>query len=139
MEKINPKELRIGNLVRFRETRREKSKSIVPNDKTEFAIRGILLRERIIGRDNLVWQINYIEPIPLTEEWLLSLGFNKCKSYSGDEHTIDYTSGFAYINSFDDTISFRGKGTANWDRIKYVHQLQNLYFALTGNELVYSL
>ena len=64
------------------------------------------------------------EPIPLTEEW-----FDKLKVpqwfravIGGCDNSESY-----YIN-----ISFLPLGYLD---IKYVHQLQNLYFALTGEEL----
>ena len=71
------------------------------------------------------------EPIPLTEEWLIDLGFEK----------VD-------VNLFEKRCLtlFIENGTWKWflgDRayklgteIKYVHTLQNLYFALTGEELI---
>ena len=69
-----------------------------------------------------------LRPIPLTEEWLLKFGFNKFqnrkiwirKRVRVYLHSKD---GFCYGLSSSRT------------KIKYVHQLQNLYFALTGNEL----
>jgi hypothetical protein len=65
------------------------------------------------------------KPIPLTEEWLLKLGFIKHVSQS-----IWYT-----LNKVD-VWFFDGKYVNDIDvEIKYVHQLQNLYFALTNEEL----
>lgn len=75
--------------------------------------------------------INYefIEPIPLTEEWLLKFGFDKNQDllvrglimrYSFTNQTIE-------LIRYETLIDFE---------IKHVHQLQNLYFALTGEELV---
>lgn len=74
------------------------------------------------------------EPIPLTEEWLLKFGFrNECGYNCAVCYTLDFNSGL--------TINFLNKelycylNSIRLDNIKYVHQLQNLYFALTGNEL----
>lgn len=76
-----------------------------------------------------------IEPIPLTEEWLIKFGFEKKQFFSYDkgllsvslpsEDALLWRNGRTYFNSWK--IS---------DAPKYVHQLQNLYFALTGTELV---
>lgn len=72
-----------------------------------------------------------IKGIPLTEEWLEKFGFR-------------YNNGFKTINIgvFDmvyksETIElFYNDNLANYcAKCKYVHQLQNLYFALTGKEL----
>lgn len=66
-----------------------------------------------------------LRPIPLTEDWLLEFGFNvkgrmnnyQVYSTSNDKWCID--NGITVIG-----IEF-----------EFVHQLQNLYFALTGEEL----
>jgi hypothetical protein len=79
------------------------------------------------------------EPIPLTEEWLLKFGFVKEPRDSGevafcmsenDCNVIiqDFGDGFLFIWE----LSFMGKP------IKYVHELQNIYFALQGEELIYN-
>jgi hypothetical protein len=74
-----------------------------------------------------------IEPIPLTEEWILKFGLKKTK-YKSD---IIYD--FGLQNSTYITIDKNDLSYFMWDEyltsIKYVHQLQNLYFALTNNEL----
>jgi hypothetical protein len=68
------------------------------------------------------------EPIPLTEEWVLRLGFEKV-----DNH--DYK----FNNYVVDLYGIRPYFGESWQDyrtpIDYVHQLQNLYFALTGTEL----
>ena len=58
-----------------------------------------------------------IEPIPLTEEWLIRFGFKKDMVLLTNSDGDNF-----YLSDF---------------KIEYVHQLQNLYFALTGNELDY--
>ena len=71
--------------------------------------------------------IKSLEPIPLTEEWLLKFGFDKLEGWDdtfffqlNDVQILEYNvSGYDY-----DGVN-----------IKHVHQLQNLYFALTGEEL----
>ena len=67
----------------------------------------------------------WCKPIPLTEEWLLKFGFDK----------IDFQfikNGIKLFPIRD--LYYRGNFPIKSD-IKYVHQLQNLYFALTGEEL----
>lgn len=74
--------------------------------------------------------INELKPIPLTEEWLVKFGFVKHK-------TTDIYPTFAkqMFNWNDSILYIIGYGFMN--HIKHVHQLQNLYFALTQTELVY--
>lgn len=90
-----------------------------------------------------VWESErkWCKPIDLTEEWLLNAGFEKS--------TIDrYTSIKLRVNSTEALLYHEGNviygilGPAQyvWSNIKihYVHQLQNLYFVLTGEELEFN-
>ena len=117
-------ELRIGNYI--------KGIGIKPTWLIE-GIKGDL----IYSLDE--WRLlNSFEPILLTEEWLLKFGFDfsvdtwylkgvaiwetECCNAKGNEEI-----GFFY--------ELRDVGMMDMN-IKYVHQLQNLYFALTGQELI---
>lgn len=82
---------------------------------------------------------NQIEPIPLTEEWLLNMGFTK--EFRG---CFSIGTGFViYVNVHNNVAGLRlndfyaGTGgiIKSAVHLKNVHQLQNLYFALTGEEL----
>jgi hypothetical protein len=86
-----------------------------------------------------------IHGIPLTEEWLLKLGFIK---YSGRTKTwrngrqfiSKYYRHYSNVDYFSLTfhVMYDMITLNNYNSrldIKYVHQLQNLYFALTGKEL----
>ena len=67
-----------------------------------------------------------LKPIELTEEWLQKFGF---ELYDSVEFRHFYRK-----NDFDLDENYQ---PIDFDciEIKYVHQLQNLYFALTGQEL----
>ena len=74
------------------------------------------------------------EPIPLTDEWLLKFGFGKSDEheYGSNEHDLfgfyyDYHFNKFYLDTPEDNIYI--------PFIKYVHQLQNIYFSLTNTEL----
>ncbi len=76
--------------------------------------------------------IERFEPIPLTEEWLKRFGFeNEGGTWSGGE-LIDiqknnngwFALAYARHEVIDVSVYFHN-----------VHQLQNLYYALTGEEL----
>jgi hypothetical protein len=79
-----------------------------------------------------------INSIPLTEEWLIKFGFGDAR-ITNRLYTRKKTDGFYgfYINK--ETMSyctFDYEGTIDdIIKIEYVHQLQNLYFAVTGEEL----
>ena len=98
---------------------------------------------------------DHIHPIPLTEEWLLKFGVKKENVKPDSEHhgsyfsmaVYDYKYSFAYADFRDDwgfyhsyTDACDEKDNNKFDfiscGIKYVHQLQNLYFALIGEELI---
>lgn len=74
--------------------------------------------------------IKTTKPIKLTEEWLIKFGFMpKGGYYNKEAYNIEIINEFEFIyfSIIDSDYDFE---------IKYVHQLQNLYFALTGNELI---
>ena len=79
------------------------------------------------------------EPIPLTEEWLLRFGFIREEEYD-EGGLVDYRYELNKDNL--EFVSFWGSedlvGINQCQTgvdCEYVHQLQNLYFALTGEEL----
>jgi hypothetical protein len=92
-----------------------------------------------IGEDKI--PLHLVSQIPLTEEWLLKLGFIR--------HHYDYANDVIYIKNIADNeidnAEFEwgvypnelGSGIQikNRKSLKYIHQIQNLYFALTGEEL----
>ena len=84
-----------------------------------------------------------LNPIPLTEQWLLDFGFEICTK-SGVHNgwgigenplTHDYILFLVWMKNEDGTLAelFYRNG---YHTIKYVHQLQNLYFAITREELI---
>ena len=114
-------ELRIGNWVR-----------LVSKDKDFEITSGY---EIDLGTESCDF-----EPIPLTEEWLERFGFKEFIDFGS--HTGHYDKlplcGFSYsINTKKVMVMHKGNGISHWIdlKVEYVHQLQNLYFALTGEEL----
>lgn len=118
---VESKHLRIGNLVQDGDVVRV-VESITPT--------GINFSNYYEGYSEC--DISYISGIPITEEWLERSGFNKNKD--------KYVLGQLYINS---TFSLWYEGIDEtgeefelcYVTLKYVHQLQNLYFVLKGEEL----
>lgn len=77
-----------------------------------------------------------IKPIPLTEEWLLKFGFSMGK------HSWFYSLDWGdSVNSFKVAMSISGEGGVVLGindfncHVKHVHELQNLFYALTNKEL----
>ena len=83
-------------------------------------------------------------PIPINEKELIKLGFKKNDNKYVDNYIIkagDWTHSvgyddedmeWIYYNDYLDSPNYR------ITYIKYIHELQNLYFALTGEELTYN-
>ena len=115
MYKLNimkAEELRIGNHVQFIVTK-EPMRVLKIQPQSDF--------------------LYMIEPIPLTEEWLLKFGFKvntpNLRWYHND------SSAEVYKTSLGETTMIQnGTYLTDYD-IKHVHSLQNLYHALTGKEL----
>lgn len=87
-----------------------------------------------------------IKPIRLTVEWLLKFGFEDVDlNMSGSNWLVKKQKGLwrqairiAYSEKSEEwslTLECVSPPTLSIATIKYVHQLQNLYFALTGKEL----
>jgi hypothetical protein len=79
--------------------------------------------------------ISQYEPIPLTEEWLIKLGFEKLTdSKDGFKNTTyTYTKGISFIVYFDGVRLSTNFWMGNEKH--YIHQLQNLFYVLSGEEL----
>ena len=100
-------ELRIGNLL-------------------DFEGEALSFEFEFVKWDN--WEL--FKPIPLTEEWLLKFGFT---FYRENMYDIkDFTFLLDRFTLWDYTGEERYFIACS---INHVHQLQNLYFALTGEEL----
>ena len=130
---INARELRIGNWVRHKATWSYRNDIKEP---VEFDFQ-IEMNDFYKDGECTIMLDSDIEPIPLTEEWLIKFGFFR--------HHKDYANDVIYLKNVVDSKEFEwgcypnelGSGIQinNRKLLKYVHQLQNLYHALTGTEL----
>ena len=111
---IKPNELRIGNYF-FDEDGNEKQ----------------------IGYSDLVsleLTVLHFNPIPLTPEILERCGFEKGNDNLSLKVFEGYVSILLILNTFPLVLEIDGSRMP-LHRVKYLHQLQNLYFSLTGEEL----
>lgn len=92
---------------------------------------------------NLDTDVN-ADPIPLSEEILLKCGFSKCDSkfickpqiltiQISNNETLDYEDGEFFIAN-----SGSHRVVTFWKSPKYLHQLQNLFHSITGDELKFN-
>ena len=138
------KELRIGNIVKVDNKKYHPQLIDIPlivtgitscQDVENNSTYGVSLEhlDQDSGKfyDTYNQFIKFVKPIRITEDWLLKFGFEEFKEYSiGHGYKLNNISiridnfGFHYLY-----------GIGVNSRLKYIHQLQNLYFALTGKEL----
>ena len=116
---MNANELRIGNLVYY----------CLKDEKYINKIGGIDIYSI---EDNEEYQESH-EPIPLTEEWLLKFGFVRIDSNYEKEWLLLHKN--IKTGTVDFLLNEPHTGKYKVTVLEYVHQLQNLYFALTGEEL----
>ena len=118
-------ELRLGNWV---QTKKYQTKVIVKHIYSEHMIGCGDLND---DYDEFDPMIEDIEPIPLTEEWLVKFGFEYKEMYYQSKYLVALNDCFIIAERV--TGLFYVDAPNN--ELKHVHQLQNLYFALTGKEL----
>ncbi len=114
---IQAKEVRIGNLVEF-------NGEVFEIESISRDLPNIKLDSRGIG---VVPWVS-LNGVTLTEEWLVKFGFEFNVDYVifKNGFTICFEKQGSWLNCFLESIGIE---------ILYVHQLQNLYFALTAQEL----
>jgi hypothetical protein len=119
------KKFRIGNLVR--------------NNQEDLVTVVAISLEDIIFSDSFVC-LKQIKPIPIKEELLLKIGFNKDykKGYIG----IDFKVGhmildFVLTEPQNEPYNYYRFDMLSHIYVKfnYLHELQNFFFAITGTEL----
>ena len=120
------KELRVGNFVTIEGL----------HDGDYYTVNQI--GEYFINNDSVL-RFKDLAGIPLTEKWIEKLGFDYTKG--GGIGGQDMWAGMGVISKNGNHL-FRGTPTHLYligyfnTQVKHVHQLQNLYFALTGKELI---
>ena len=129
------KELKIGNYLFF-----EKEIQQVSSIHSDETIRLKANADENCHGCYSVTQTN-IKPIPITEEWLIKFGYVKFKSneiYNEWGLIIDGILKYKIIETVNYLKNNSKFTIPNSDKpimIQYIHQLQNLYFVLTGEEL----
>lgn len=91
----------------------------------------------VVWRKRSCWTaVEETQPIPLTPEWLERFGFEYEEGFA-DDYTKEPISLYnnPFLEGWTVETIFSELIKKNMLNIKYVHQLQNLYFALTGQEL----
>lgn len=115
-------ELRIGNLVNYRvRDNLDPRKEWLQYTQIDWQDLRILSHNMGDG----------FEPIEITKDWLHRLGFEYNDMILTWSHQDQYLPSLTLTNNGTYIID----GMAYSPELRYVHQLQNLFFALTGKEL----
>lgn len=129
---IKSNELRIGNWVQDE------------HDDIQYVYRiwqnGVELSADATGSDDLDYEDKELFGIPLTENVLKKCGFidisssiEKIFQFAADKRFCFYGSTGEICVEFDTGIG--GSGYELYTETRFLHQLQNLYFTITGDEL----
>jgi hypothetical protein len=136
MTMIRPEELRIGNLVTNEfhesfgdiikvESIHEKGINVVASDDNKpYGMASPLL--------DFEYTFGKLKPIPLTEAWLLKCGGDVRAFATGI--LIDRFR-FLWKNAYDYWYVIDMHNNTYLTKIEYVHELQNFYMAMNGEEL----
>lgn len=127
-------ELRIGNFVGIKNIR-----NFIADVPNNFEVTDIGDLVGLKDRGRQQWKIAELEPILLTEHWLLKFGFEYRNENTGIGSILDRKGQDYKSVSVGVLRDGEFKFLTTWHApLKWVHQLQNLYFALTGAELLTS-
>lgn len=132
---IQANELRIGNYILHERKNPKFGNDDAPYGVTE--VKGIddqgINRES--GYDGWLELAEYenVYPIPLTEEWLLKLGFEP--GYFGFVIYIDMLELSYNTDTNELILGDAGELIYIPKKVLYVHELQNFYYSLVGKEL----
>lgn len=130
MNKIEAQDLRIGNWVHY-----DGVDYRMACPAKEFPL---LEDDGIYGVGTTSWE--HCSGIPLSPEWLERLGFS-CYNKEAGDWSVTLPDGETDIDALGGTsvrVYAEGGDSTYMKHIKYVHQLQNLYHALTNTELQWS-
>lgn len=135
---MNVKELRIGNLISGLYDNSDGKQcqnicEVLAVDLTESLGDGWSFLVGAIDGDEETETYDTFEPIPLTEDWLKKFKFRRLNNaWNGPTKSTD----FSIWNP--DGEEYTLNDSVMCPKIVHVHQLQNMYFILTGEELVVS-
>lgn len=112
-------DLRIGNLVQH-----------VAGFYIVLTISNSIITLQCINKPiTMIAHPDHLNPIPLTKEWLLKAGFKRTKNDCG------YRLGFIQFTDYGNIKVIYGTMIVKKSFINSVHQLQNFYYSMTGEEL----
>ena len=149
MENLKPSELRIGNYVLTNNSLYRKAdlgkiacivaiNSEVKVDNKQGVVTIYQIEDKY--KDTYGQFLDYLKPIPISEEKLIELGFTKTED--NDYLKVGRKAFLVSLADYGDTdfhVLYRcdiGMDFCSLAYVDYIHQIQNIVFDLTGEELV---
>jgi len=133
---MESKELRIGNFI---------GNKYYPNNlyKVECVLHSSIHYEDVYPWKGTVgvFALDNALPIPLTAEWLQRFGFEfswmsgRALIQKKIKYDLRFVRPYYKDNLGELELDLRNGSTSLNTKVRHVHSLQNLYFALTGEEL----
>jgi hypothetical protein len=129
-QKMKSNEFRIGNYAFY-----DNKQKGIHHKLTVIKIMFLSPLPSVKFPDKKTWNVDFsdLQPIPITGEWLRRFGFNKEDNWFKYPIVNDWS--FIYWRVTEGCSLSVSKHGFDLSNIKYVHQLQNLIFAFTGEEL----
>ena len=129
MNIIKAKEIRIGNWFKVLGN----NKQVIGLSKYNYRTNTETVMHYAEFKDAIPLKLFHLKPILISEDWLLNFNFQPltknfdtflCKMYTIDNFSVNYT-----VFKDDRNNFFSLGGVFNYNcEIKYVHELQNLYY-----------
>ena len=131
---INPKELRIGNYVYNDENVVQKIALV--QTKYYALHKGQYDCSTAITEDATDYYETIINPIYLNEKWLLDFGFEKREAGEDEDYVVYFEKSKLTICNFGDGFVLSNAFSPGLRvQLKYVHQLQNLFYFIINLDL----
>lgn len=122
---IPAKDLRLGNWFRHNNCMCKEEMQLIPDD----------FKKELVGDS-----FPQFDPIPITPIILQKSGFHQCmgkiETWWLDDIVIQLDSSFWWrvdIDKYDEDLECKAR------KVSYLHELQNIFFAVTGQELTVNL
>lgn len=142
---VEAKDIRLGNYVRVDNPKHHptaKDKDLIVVGVQDWSKNTSVNLVHVDPKENLFipcysQKLEFVKPIEITDDWLIHLGFIKSSEELLYLPIPEINSEIHYEkHQYGNVITLQSSvGMFIPNDIKYVHQLQNLFFAITGSEL----
>lgn len=138
---MEAKELRIGNLVLDDELETFRISGFSPyghsvrcDEEEGCMVLGDIYYNDGLAKRGYEAELHDLQPIPITEEWLLKFGFESYDLELGTRVFYNIKTFIVEVGGWSNPIYYTQEKVLI-SYIEHIHQLQNLFFGLTGEEL----